>query len=294
MDKKNSNPGIPTNFQIAAKDLNSCELRWEASIDDITPSSSLTYNISIRNTNTEAHVIHPLSDNLSGKRMVNQQGNVMLNKNWVINGFAPGTYSIKVQAIDGGFRGSPWAEKNFYVGSLSAPGDLTANYANEKIHLSWKDNSVNEEFFIIERKFGDGEFVKYDSVSLNVNTFLDAVNDFGNYSYRIYAVNPTQKTDYSNTAGILITELESGVENTISLYPNPAMNTMTLRVKEPKDKSAFFSIRSSTGIMIESGNFILEEQGEVHFDISTLPSGIYIVELKTERQPSSIMKLVKK
>jgi hypothetical protein len=221
MDKKNSDPVVPANFQISVKDQNSCELRWEASTDDITPSASLTYNISILNTNTQAYMIHPFSDKLSGERIVNQQGNVMLNKNWIINGFAPGTYAIKVQAIDGGFRGSPWAEKIFYVGSLSAPVDLTASYANEKIHLSWMDNSVNEEFFIIERKVGDGEFVKHDSVSSNVNTFSDEVEDFGNYVYRIYAVNPTQKTDYSNNAGILITGLESSVQNTTSLYPNP-------------------------------------------------------------------------
>ena len=128
-----------------------------------------------------------------------------------------------------------------------------------------------------------------------MNTFSDDnVADFGNYTYRVYAVNPTQKTAYSNTAGVLITALESSVQNTISLYPNPAMNTMTLRAKEPKDKNVFVSIRSSSGMTIESGNFIFGDQDEVHFDISALPSGIYIVELKIARQPNSIVKLVKR
>ena len=240
MSTKNEKPGTPGNFKITLADQQSCTLHWDAPADDHTPSSSLTYNIAIQNMNT-GYLLHPFSEKTSGKRMVSGQGNVMMNKTWNLRNIEPGSYSIKVQAIDGGFEGSPWtSEEIFYAGSVAAPSNLTATYDDGKIHLSWKDNSLNEQYFIIERKLNDGEFVKYDSVSSNVNMFADATEDLGNFTYRIYAVNPNQKTDPSNLANILITDVESLAENKSYIYPNPTVNTVAIKGNEQMIKDASY------------------------------------------------------
>ena len=294
MTTKNERPGIPADFNIASADEKFCTLQWNASTDDHTPSSSLTYNISIEEIQNAGYVLHPLSESAEGKRMVSQQGNVMLNTSWDLKDMQPGIYSIKVQAIDGGYAGSLWSSKKiFYAGSLAAPANLTATSDNGGIQLSWKDNSVNEQYFIIERRLNGGEFLKLDSVLSNVNVYLDKTDDFGSFTYRVYAVNPNQKTDPSNLANILITDVESLPENLTHIYPNPAGNIVTIKSSERMIGDATVQIRNSMGMVVTSKNVVFARYGEIHFDVSDIPPGLYFIELQTA-ESNRVMKLVKK
>ena len=187
-------PAFPAISRLPRLIKKSCTLHWDAPTDDHTPSPSLTYNIAIQNMNT-GYLLHPFSERTSGKRMVSGQGNVMTNKTWNLRDIEPGTYYIKVQAVDGGFAGSSWtSEEIFYAGSLAAASNLTATYEDGEIHLSWKDNSVNEQYFVIERKLNDGEFVKYDSVSSNVNVFADPDGRF----WKLYVSYLCRKSESKN------------------------------------------------------------------------------------------------
>ena len=50
------------------------------------------------------------------------QGNAGLNTRWNFNSLADGRYSIRVQAIDGGYLGSDFSEERIvYVGTPAAP-----------------------------------------------------------------------------------------------------------------------------------------------------------------------------
>ena len=91
---KNEKPGIPGNLKITSDDQRSYALQWDAPADDHTPSSSLTYNISIQNMNT-GYMLHPFSEKDSGKRMVSGQGNVMTNKTWNLRDIGPGCLRYK-------------------------------------------------------------------------------------------------------------------------------------------------------------------------------------------------------
>ncbi|MFO7669073.1 MAG: alginate lyase family protein [Bacteroidales bacterium] len=99
--------------------------------------------------------------------------------------------------------------------SPAAPPQVPGNLSAEKISptsilLSWTDNSVTEEGFLIERRSG-GEFEKIGTAGVNDTEFLDEdVMEGGVYTYRIQAYNTAGPSDYSNEVDI-ITAFEGGI-----------------------------------------------------------------------------------
>ena len=73
---------------------------------------------------------------------------------------------------------------------------------NNKIQISWQDNSTNEIKFIIDRKKGvDNWFEKYNEVEANITTFSDVIptNTDTIYSYRVRAFDGEDYSTYSDT-----------------------------------------------------------------------------------------------
>jgi hypothetical protein len=69
------------------------------------------------------------------------------------------------------------------------------------IHLTWKDNSDNEDEFEIERKEGDGAFAKIASVAFDISQLHDTGVSAGrSYTYRVRAIASAGKSAYSNEA----------------------------------------------------------------------------------------------
>jgi hypothetical protein len=87
--------------------------------------------------------------------------------------------------------------------SPAAPGNLVAAASGAAdIRLSWRDNSDNEEVFIIEERTQQiGAFVEIDSVGPGIVEYLVAGREqFVKYEYRVRARNWLGYSDYSNTA----------------------------------------------------------------------------------------------
>ena len=84
-----------------------------------------------------------------------------------------------------------------------APSELkTTVISKDQIDLTWKDNSVNETEFKIERKTDSGNFVEIGSTTANVTIFSDkTVSINKSYTYRVLSVNKAVKSmEYSNEA----------------------------------------------------------------------------------------------
>lgn len=83
-----------------------------------------------------------------------------------------------------------------------SPGKLSLSEASSnKISINWKDNSINEDNFIVERKTGsDGNWEVIATLDDNTTSYSDN-SDFINtndYYYRLKASNATGISDYSN------------------------------------------------------------------------------------------------
>jgi fibronectin type 3 domain-containing protein len=77
------------------------------------------------------------------------------------------------------------------VTAPAAPSNLSAIGAENKVNMSWTDNSSDETGFIIERKTGsDGTFAPIFTTAANVTTYVDTDVVAGTtYYYRVSATN---------------------------------------------------------------------------------------------------------
>jgi hypothetical protein len=87
---------------------------------------------------------------------------------------------------------------------LIKPTDLTANAVSKNsIELNWKDNTVEENGYIIEQMVeGTNNWLKVDTVGLNeVKAITSNLEAATVYSFRLYAYSDREAiSDYSNTA----------------------------------------------------------------------------------------------
>ena len=86
----------------------------------------------------------------------------------------------------------------------SAPSGLLAEIdetnPDSQINLNWDDNSVNEDGFIIERKFLTGTWTEINTVGINVILYNDAgLNQATTYYYRMKAFNEEEDITYYST-----------------------------------------------------------------------------------------------
>jgi hypothetical protein len=85
----------------------------------------------------------------------------------------------------------------------ASPTGLSASGGNNRINLSWSDNSNNETGFKIDRKAdANGIWSQYDTVGANITSASDvAVVPGRDYYYRVYAYNAVgNSTNYTNEA----------------------------------------------------------------------------------------------
>jgi hypothetical protein len=90
-------------------------------------------------------------------------------------------------------------------GVLGAPSSLVAAPLGGGVHLTWNDNSVDEELFEIERQEQGTTFAKLDAVPFDTAVYHDANVTLGiAYSYRVRAKLAAGFSSYSNTATLTL------------------------------------------------------------------------------------------
>ena len=120
--------------------------------------------------------------------------------------FGTTDYNFRVRAYIVGSEGSriPSGSSNILAvrpSIYSAPANLAVTaFPDSGASLSWKDNTVSETKFLIERKT-TGAFRLLDSVTSNVIAYFDGSALYGDslYSYRVKAMSARRVSDYSNT-----------------------------------------------------------------------------------------------
>ena len=113
----------PVNWSLAAPvklgaqvRRDSVDLAWESG--DSVPR---TFNLRI-GTSPAAQDIVSSASRTDGHRLIPSMGNAQTSKHWHIGKLAPGTYYWAVQAVDWGFRGSPFSDERSFT--VVDPGPL--------------------------------------------------------------------------------------------------------------------------------------------------------------------------
>ncbi len=101
---QNQKPEKPQNIQFN-QSPNKLTITWDAVITDESPY--LSYNVSLKKDTILFN--SPNSDYLTGKRQVPEIGNSGLNTFALFKNLEPGTYEVKVQAVDGAYCGGEWS-----------------------------------------------------------------------------------------------------------------------------------------------------------------------------------------
>lgn len=161
-----------------------------------------------------------------------------------------------------------------------------------KIDLVWKDNSHNELGFSIERsQYEDKGFVEIGKVAANQNYFTDLnVEKNKTYFYRVRAISEAgmslfdgayQKTE-ANTGLVL-----EDVNQPIRMYPNPSQEFLDVRVNNDVMGQVIVRFVDNQGKELKSVTINKQIKDlKTKVDISTLPYGMYMVEISLVTQQS--------
>lgn len=209
-------------------------------------------------------------------------------------------YFWRVQAINVGGTGNFSNTWSFTTQKqpIQAPSELiaTATIVGE-VNLNWKDNSINENGFLIYRKSGDSTSATVleviDTVSGGATQYIDGtVTDTSLYSYRVVAFNSDTVSTFSNFATIMtltsIKELQgTQIPNEYSLsqnFPNPFNPSTVIRFAIPKVSSVeliLYNLQAEKIQQLFEGE-VNPGYFEIKLDFSNLPSGIYFYRIKAK------------
>jgi Fibronectin type III domain len=115
------------------------------------------------------------------------------------------THFFRVRAVNSGGAG-PWSNvasaTTLAENQPAAPTELSAvALFKSRILLEWRDNSVNETRFEIQRSTGGGPFERAGVASANAQRFTDSgLRRSTTYTYRVRACNGDLCSPFSNTA----------------------------------------------------------------------------------------------
>lgn len=97
-----------------------------------------------------------------------------------------GEYCYRV-AIYCGSEVSDYAEAVYAYHKLPVPTDLTAELTDAGLVLSWTDNCIGEDGYIVRKKTGSGAFADWRVLGANVSSVTDEEVVYGTYDYEVIA-----------------------------------------------------------------------------------------------------------
>ena len=201
---------------------------------------------------------------------------------------------LKVVSFECGDPLEKWCQYK-YCGTQTpslpyGPTGLTADVVSSgQINLSWTDNAVDEDGFIIEQKT-TGSFTSVATVDANVTSInITGLSELTEYTYRVMAFNISGFSGYSNEISATtevntntFAQLTSNKNKVfIKIYPNPFQRTTLIEYTIPKSCLVHLQIYDLSGR--ELATLVHENQpGGIYtkiFDGSHLSRGTYFFKL---------------
>jgi hypothetical protein len=172
----------------------------------------------------------------------------------------------------------------FMLVSNAVPLPVTFSHVSAKgidnsVHIQWTTQcEINNDYFTIQRRAGNGNWIDLGSVSGAGNSRLSESYEFIDYN-PVYGQNliqyRIQQTDYDGQfsySNVVVYRNTNSIE--IETYPNPATEHLFLRLHDHQDVNIQVFHSSGQRMDVEDRHI---NDGEIQLNVSDWESGIYIV-----------------
>lgn len=182
---------------------------------------------------------------------------------------------------------------------INSPSEMTANMVDyQGINLDWKDNTLDEKGFELERSEDNKTFTKISDVAANTTTFSDKKLEANKkYYYRVRAITSEGTSKYATaeaTTAVILGE-ETETQTFFKISPNPSNGLVNITLNDPTLDNAILNV----SLMTIDGKNIIQTEGkltEINSDINTtLPkraTGTYLLRLEL-KDKVGVLKMVK-
>jgi trimeric autotransporter adhesin len=159
-----------------------------------------------------------------------------------------------------------------FIVSKQLDGTVLVNWTTISEH--------NNEYFTIEHSTDGIHFTEIGKISSLGNTaygfsyqFIDNKPGIGKNFYRIRMVDITIKSKYSE---IKIIQVSDNTQQMLSIFPNPAVNSISLKLNTRENEELKVEIYNVTGNKELTKTCIMQHQ-KAELDIGNLRTGIYSI-----------------
>jgi len=160
-----------------------------------------------------------------------------------------------------------------------------------KIITSMEITGPNKENFVITSGNLIHGLLKPNS---NHNVHLNFLGDTANETANLVIYYDSGAIETVALQGNLTNTLKSSISS-VAMYPNPAAYEVTIQISNPEVIVEEIYVYNYSGILSRTYTFPEnEESGIYNFDVATLPSGVYIVKLKTNQSKYINLNLIVK
>lgn len=182
---------------------------------------------------------------------------------------------------------------------LLPPVNLEASLQNEgEVALKWKDISVGELGFVIQRTNTDNSFISIDTVEANVTEFIDyPTGPDRTLVYRVFAFDTELTSVPSRPASI---QLKTSIRNRVSTekpygYPNPFEGQFNFVFETTHDQ--FLNIRVyniSGSVMLDMKDVRIQAgKNEIPVMLGDIPQGVYVLEYSGKNAYQGYLMLIR-
>ena len=168
-------------------------------------------------------------------------------------------------------------------------------YGNGSANLTWSSaNESDLSKYTIQRSTNGIDFVNIKSIPATNKlggasyNYSDAINTSGKLYYRLQLVDKSGVSTYSTTVVVTV-----GANYSLSLYPNPVKNVLTLHITNDKSEKVSIQVVNVLGKQVHQQQAQLNAGNtDVSLDVANFAQGNYIVVIKGEHlQQKQFIKL---